>query len=363
MYRIAKQFPWVVLLLFFVVITVRWPARPTHAAETSVAKVPVDRLPRQLSLTTIPKGLDQDRRIPSDNTLTAEKVELGRRLFFDPILSADGSMACVSCHQPAYGFADRQPVAIGVGGARGTRNSPTLLNRTYGTSFFWDGRADSLESQALQPIENPLELASNIPDVLKRLRAHADYPSLFQQAYSSHVTAENLARALASFQRVLLSGDSSVDRFLAAEASALNTSQKQGMWLFDSRGGCWKCHSGPNYTDESFHNTGVSWGEEPLDLGRFRVTQDEEDRGRFKTPPLRDVARTAPYMHDGSIKSLREVVQFYNRGGGPNPNLDHRIKPLGLTEQEVGFLVDFLEALTGNHGRNGDPSAQRDAPK
>lgn len=320
-------------------------ARP---AEPRIRELPRDNLRKPLPLRTVPKGLHEDRRIPADNALTESRVNLGRRLFFDPLLSADRSISCASCHQPAHGFAGIHPTAVGVAGARGRRNSPSLLNRTYGDSFFWDGRAGSLEEQALQPIENPLELATTVPEVIDRLRADADYPSLFAHAYEGGISAENLARALASFQRVLLSGDSAVDRFLAAETSALTIRQKQGMWLFDSRGGCWKCHSGSNYTDESFHNTGVSWGKVPWDLGRYHVTRQDKDRGRFKTPSLRDVARTPPYMHDGSMKTLEEVVQFYNRGGGPNPYRDQRIKPLGLSGKEVGFLVEFLNALTGS---------------
>ena len=310
--------------------------------------LPVDQLPERLSTETVPSGLGQGRPVPPENQSSQQRVALGRKLFFDPLLSQDRSMACASCHRPDHGFATPQPRAVGIKNRLGTRNAPTVLNRAYGKSFFWDGRAASLEAQALKPIENRLELGSSVATVVERLQADQEYRDQFQAAYPGGVTAANLARALASFERVLVSGDSLVDRFQAGAASSLSTSQKQGLWLFESRARCWKCHAGSNYTNESFHNTGVSWAKEPVDLGRYQVTKQEADRGRFKTPTLRDVARTAPYMHDGSIRTLAEVVAFYNRGGGKNPHLDGRIEPLGLSKEEEQFLVDFLKALRGS---------------
>ena len=318
-------------------------------------RLPADTLPAKLSLDVVPRGLGK-RIVPEGNALTAERVQLGRRLFFDAILSADRSLACASCHLPDRGFASANPVAVGVKNAKGTRNAPTVLNRALGKSFFWDGRADSLEAQALKPIANPLELASDVPTVVERLKKDDRYRNQFLAAYGD-VTAENLARALASFQRVLLSGDSVVDRFQSGDSVDITVEQKQGLWIFESRGGCWKCHSGSNYSDEQFHNTGVSWGKTPLDLGRHQVTKKEQDRGRFKTPTLREIARTAPYMHDGSMKTLEEVVDFYDKGGRKNPHLSPQMKPLGLSDKEKGFLVAFLKALNGS--TNWGASAQK----
>jgi cytochrome c peroxidase len=308
--------------------------------------LPRDTLPAQLSLETIPLGLDRQRRVPSHNPLTEAKVQLGRSLFFDPILSADGKVSCASCHQPDHGFAGLHRLAVGIGGRQGTRNAPSLLNRAYGTAFFWDGRVATLEAQALHPIASPLEMGSAVDAAVKRLRAHKDYPARFQAAFHDGVTADNLARALASFERVLLSGDTRVDRFRAGDIRALNEHERHGLWLYESRGRCWQCHSGPNFSDEGYHNTGVSWGRAPADLGRHAVTRKETDRGRFKTPSLRGLVATAPYMHDGSLATLEEVVEFYNQGGGKNPNLDPVIAPLGLSKDDVQDVVAFLKALS-----------------
>jgi cytochrome c peroxidase len=308
--------------------------------------LPRDTLPATLSLNAIPLGLDPERPVPSENPLTEAKVRLGRRLFFDPVLSANSSVSCASCHDPAHGFAGTGRVAIGVGGRQTTRNAPSLLNRAYGTAFFWDGRETTLEAQALRPIEHPSEMGSTVASAVDRLRASKDYSTAFQNVFPDGVTAENLGRALASFERVLLSGNSRVDRFRVGEVAALDAQARHGLWLFESRGRCWRCHSGRNFSDEQYHNTGVSWGREPADWGRFERTRQEEDRGRFKTPSLRGLTATAPYMHDGSMATLEEVVEFYNRGGGKNPHLDPILEPLGLSKQDVRDLVAFLKALS-----------------
>jgi len=318
--------------------------------------LPPDHLPIVLDLNHIPLGLGANRNIPADNPLTTEKVALGRRLFFDPILSANRQVSCASCHLPKLHFASPDPLAIGIRGQLGQRHAPTLVNRTYGTSFFWDGRAKTLEDQALQPIENSLELGFSIDGALKRLRQDQQYDQLFQAAFPDGTTRTNLAKALASFQRVLLSGNSPVDRFLAGDFKALNDSQRQGMWLFDSRAGCWKCHSGPNFTDEQFHNTGVSWHKSPPDRGLFNATKQKTDQGKFKTPSLRNISETRPYMHDGSISSLWPVIEFYNQGGIDNPYLDPAMKPLQLTTDEIVHLIEFLKALNGSANYRQTPS-------
>jgi cytochrome c peroxidase len=327
-------------------------AGPLLGPAATPPPLPRDTLPAETDLAHVPRGFAARPAAPADNLVTPAKVRLGRRLFFDPVLSADRTVACASCHVPDRGFAGADARAVGVGGRAGKRNAPTLLNVAYGTSFFWDGRAASLEEQALLPIADPLEMASSADEAVRRLRADPSYVADFRTAFGDdgEVTAQNLARALASFQRSLVTGDSPVDRFRHGEITALSEDAKQGLWLFEGRGGCWKCHSGHNFTDGRFHNTGVSWGAEPGDTGRFAVTRQDQDRGAFKTPTLRNVARTAPYMHDGSMATLEEVVRYYGKGGNPNPGLDPALKPLDLSEREVKQLAAFLRALSGEAG-------------
>lgn len=351
-----RVFPTATALFAALIIT------STTAAQTDKPlPIPDDTLPAELPLNEVPLGLSSDRPLPPGNELSAERVRLGRRLFFDPGLSSDGTVSCATCHLPDRAFTSSDPLAIGVGKAVGRRNTPTIVNRAYGKFFFWDGRSPSLEDQALQPIENPIEMANKLSAVIDSLRADASYREQFDAAYPGGVTTENLARALASFQRVVLSGNSAADRFQAGDFSSLSDEARQGMWIFESRGQCWRCHSGPNYTDEAFHNTGVSWGKTPLDLGRFEVTEKEADRGRFHTPTLRDIHLTAPYMHDGSIATLDEVVEFYNKGGVANPHLDSVIKPLDLSERDKKALVAFLKALAGSE--QAEPSGKEKQEK
>jgi cytochrome c peroxidase len=306
---------------------------------------PKDTLPARLALTDVPLGL-AERPVPADSPLTEARVRLGRRLFFDPILSADNSVACASCHQPDHGFAGGEARPRGIRGQRVARRAPSLFNRAYGTSLFWDGREATLEEQALRPIADPAEMGSTVAAALERLRGDRQYRAQFDEAFRDGVTSANLGRALASFERVLLRGDSRVDRFRRkGEAGALAPEERQGLWLYESKGRCWRCHSGPNFTDEGFHNTGVGWGKEPADPGRQAVTKKEADRGKFKTPTLRGVALSGPYMHDGSLTTLEEVVEFYNRGGVANPNLDPALAPLSLSKDEMRELVAFLKAL------------------
>lgn len=315
------------------VMTADEPSRPAK-----------DSLPATLPFDEIPAGLGP-QPVPADSPLTAARVALGRRLFFDPILSADNTVACASCHHPEHGFASAEPKPRGIRGQPTTRRAPPLLNRAYGSAFFWDGRASSLEEQALKPIEDPAEMGSTVAAAVERLGANTDYKALFAAAFDDGVTAGNLAKAIASFERVLLRGGTAIDRFRHGEHAALTAEERHGLWLYESKGRCWKCHSGKNFTDEGFHNTGVSWGKHPADLGRFAVTKADADRGKFKTPSLRGAALCAPYMHDGSLKTLEDVVNFYNQGGAPNPYRDPAITPLGLSPDEVRALVAFLKAL------------------
>lgn len=275
------------------------------------------------------------------------QIELGKRLFNEKRLSADSSISCASCHDTHRNFTTADAKAIGIRKQTGRRNAPSLLNRTFGKAFFWDGRATTLEEQALQPVEDPTEMGHQVELVLKTLQEDSSYVSQFNKAFGSNdITRERLATALAAFQRSLLLGNSPVDAFVDGDTSKLSESAKQGLWLFESKAQCWKCHSGKNYTDEQFHNNGVSWGIAPIDLGRYEVTKQEKDKGKFKTPSLRGVAKTAPYFHDGSFSTLEEVVDFYSDGAKPNPYIDPIHKPLYLTEREKKDLVAFLKALS-----------------
>jgi cytochrome c peroxidase len=283
-----------------------------------------------IALISIPLGLDLYLPTPESNFLTQERVELGRELFFDRRLSRDGTISCATCHNPNRAFSTPVPVATGFG--RGRRNAPALINRGYGRTFFWDGRAASLEEQVLQPIQDPNEM--NLPVEEAAARVQLDPPVL--------------ARALASYVRTILSGDSPYDRFVNGDRSALTREQQLGLQLFRGKGNCSACHAGANFTDEQFHNTGVTWRNGRLaDEGRFEVTTNPQHRGAFKTPTLREITRTGPYMHDGSLATLEEVITFYSDGGRANPFLDSEIRPRSFTHEEQRALLAFLTSLTG----------------
>jgi cytochrome c peroxidase len=270
----------------------------------------------------VPLGLDLYIPVPEDNPLTAEKIELGRRLFSDRRLSRDGSVSCASCHDPQRAFSDGRAIAVGVFGRVGRRNSPALINRGYGRSFFWDGRAATLEEQVLKPIEDRNEM---------------DLP-LSEAAARVSLPPREISHALASFVRSILSGDSAYDRFVKGDRSALTPQEQAGLALFRGKANCIACHLGPNFTDEHLHNTGVAWRDGALaDRGA--------GEGNFKTPTLREVARTAPYMHDGSLATLEDVVDYYDRGGNRNPSLDVELHPLHLSPQEKRDLAAFLRSL------------------
>jgi cytochrome c peroxidase len=287
----------------------------------------------------VPLGLDAYIPAPESNPLSPEKAALGRALFFDTTLSRDRTFACATCHDPARAFTDDKPVSKGVSGRTGTRRTPAILNRAYGKSFFWDGSATALEEQVLKPISNPLEMDLAVEDALSRLNETGRYPALDQAT---------LAASLATYVRTILSGDSPYDRYVAGDRSALTTEQLAGLRLFRGKAGCGSCHVGPNLTDERFHNTGTGWRDGRFtDQGRFAVTGLEEDRGAFKTPTLRDAARHPPYMHDGSLATIDDVIRHYDEGGKPNPFLDPEMRRLNLTSEEKSALVEFLGALNG----------------
>jgi cytochrome c peroxidase len=274
---------------------------------------------------------------------------LGRLLYFDKRLSIDDTVACVTCHDPAHGFAEPRKTSSGVGGKVGGRNAPTVLNRLFSKEQFWDGRAEDLEAQAKGPLVNPIEMAMpSLDAVVARVRGVAGYRPLFEEAFGSpEVTIDRIAQAIAAFERRVLTGGSPFDRYVAGDHAAMGDGAIRGMAIFNEKGNCDTCHSGFNFTDESYHNLGVGMDAATPDLGRYEVTKADVDRGAFKTPTLRNVATTGPYMHDGSEPNLRAVVVFYDAGGRPNPWLSKEMRPLALSQREIDDLVAFLEALTG----------------
>ncbi|MNK77246.1 Cytochrome c551 peroxidase precursor [compost metagenome] len=285
---------------------------------------------------------------PADNPITQSKVELGFRLWFEPKLSANNKMTCGTCHHHRKGFSNGEATAMGVTGERGTRNTPTIYGSAHQAFQFWDGRAKTLEEQALGPIVNPIEMASRMEDVLAKLSAMPYYRHKFQEAFGTGPSSDGIAKALATFERALKVGPSPYDRFLAGDTSALSEQQKRGMTLFNSRkGSCSGCHNGKIHSNGMFLKIGVNAVGPSADPGRFAVTGRDLDRGAFKVPTLINIAQSAPYMHDGSLATLEAVVDFYDRGGGPAPSLHPLIRPLGLSAQEKADLVAFLHALTG----------------
>ena len=311
------------------------------------AWAPMRPIPQRRQFLDHPLGPDLYMPVPADNPLRPEVIELGRRLFFDPILSVDSSFACATCHRPDRGFSNGQPTSVGVFGRRGTRNVPAILNRGYGRAFFWDGRIETLEDQVLQPILAPDEMGLTLEQAVERIAAAPGYLARFRATFSRGVNVTDLSRALASYVRTIRAGDSPFDHFVAGDPSALSEPELHGLRLFQGKARCDHCHTGTNLTDEGFHNTGVFWGRQPYDAGRAVVTDMSEDTGKFKTPTLREIERTAPYMHDGSLATLEDVVEFYDRGGNDNPFRDRKLRPLSLTAKEKGALVAFLESLSG----------------
>lgn len=296
----------------------------------------------------VPLGLDAYVPAPATNPITREKVELGRALFQFRGLSRDGSLSCAGCHVAERAFSDGKPGAVGVRGQVSERRTPPLINRAWGRSFFWDGRAATLEAQVLQPILNPREMDLTPPEIRERVRADAVLGRRMREVFGRDAENEDVALALATYVRTILSGNSPYDRFVAGERSALTPQQQLGLRLFRGKANCVACHVGPQFTDERFHNTGTGWRNGAFaDAGRAAVTQQPGDRGAFKTPGLREVAAAAPYMHDGSLKTLEEVVDFYDEGGRENPELDAEVRPLNLTLEEKRALVAFLRSLSG----------------
>lgn len=316
--------------------------------------------------------------IPEDNPLTKEKVALGKTLFFDKRLSADDTISCATCHDPEKGFADGKVIAIGIKDQKGTRNSPTVLNAAFFDAQFWDGRAITLEEQAKQPIVNPKEMGMPSHNALaEKISGIPEYKTAFQAVFGTEkITIDYIAMAIASFERTLISFNTPFDRFIAGNKEAISASAQRGWKLFQGKARCITCHefnvSYPFFTNNKFHNVGVAMKgkdfeflarkaagadadpavlaqeEASSELGHYLVTKEPKDIGAFKTSGLRNIALTAPYMHDGSEPILEDVVEFYNKGGVPNPNLDGGIRPLNLTEDEKKDLVEFMKSLTSD---------------
>lgn len=314
-----------------------------------------------------------------DNPLTRAKIELGRQLYFDPRLSADSTISCATCHNPDTGYAAPTQFGVGIKDQTGNRNSPVAYNRILSGPQFWDGRAASLEEQAVGPIANPIEMGNTHEACVKCLEGIEGYKMQFDKIFGE-MTIEAVGKSIASFERVVVTGpspydyDAALDKYrrlpaedlefleeddpaafaeyrrllAAAEESPLSDSARRGKELFFSdKSRCATCHVGANFTDEKYHNLGVGMDAAEPDLGRYVVTMDDKDRGAFKTPTLRNVAQTAPYMHDGSQKTLEEVVEWYAKGGHPNDHLSDKIVKLELSDQDKADLVEFMKALTG----------------
>jgi cytochrome c peroxidase len=305
--------------------------------------------------------------IPADNPPTAETIELGRELFYDKQLSKDNTVACATCHNPRLAFTDHLGLSRGVGGLSGVRNAQTIINAAYLPLLFWDGRASSLENQAAFPIANPVEMGQPHEVFIARLAKDPRYTVLFQRAFGTKdVTLPRVEKSIASFERTILSGDSAFDRYeYGADKHALTAAQIRGLAIFvnPAKGNCAACHTIDEkyalFTDGKAHNIGVGVGDvgEFNDAGRFGQTGIEGDRGAFITPSLRNVADTSPYMHDGSLKTLKAVVDFYAGGGNSNASLDKEIHSIKLLDRDRSDLVEFLESLTGAMPPNVGPPA------
>ena len=289
-----------------------------------------------------------DVSAPAGNPQTPEKIALGKMLFFEKRLSFDRVSSCATCHDPAKGFADGKARAIGFGGKELGRNSPTIVNVAYNDSFFWDGRSPTMEDQAQKPIESNVEMNMSSKEVAKRLNTIPEYKKRFAEVFHQPANLGDVGKAIAAFERTLLASRSKFDQYIHGDKNALTVQEKKGLILFVSKAACTQCHRGANFTDNQFHVLGVPQkGPREEDLGRFEVTRVSADKMAFKTPTLRNIVLTGPYMHDGAFETLEEVVDFYNQGGGTLPGKSPKILKLHLTSQEKKDLVAFLKTLTG----------------
>jgi cytochrome c peroxidase len=285
---------------------------------------------------------------PADNAPTAERVALGKQLFFDPRLSGSSFLSCATCHNPSMGWSDGLATGLGHEFKRLGRATPTILNAVYQPLLMWDGRKPNLEEQALGPIESAGEMNMPLDALEKRLQGITGYKPLFESAYPGEgITRVTVGKALASFERTVVSTESPFDRWRQGQSKAISDSAKRGFEVFNGKGNCAKCHQGFNFSDNGFHNIGVKSLTDVEDEGRFAHRKIKILKGAFKTPTLRDVALTGPYMHNGVYQTLEEVVEHYDRGGDVKTNLSPNMQPLGLTAEEKRDLVAFMLSLTG----------------
>jgi cytochrome c peroxidase len=287
---------------------------------------------------------------PADNKMTTVRIELGRQLWFDPRLSSNGTRSCASCHSPTAGWADGETFSKGLNGKPLARHTPTIVNIGYNTSHSWDGRAPTLEAQIPPVLKNPNVMGTDLEKLLIWMNQEHTYKPVFDAAYpGEQINVTTLAKAIATFERSMISRNSSFDRWVAGDPAALNLSQKRGMALFMDRNktNCIACHSAPNFMDNGFHNIGLAqFGTENADVGRYNQKPVAINKGAFKTPTLRDIEHSAPYFHDGSAKTLMDVVEHYAKGGEVRTNLSPNMKPLDLTQSDKEDLVAFMKALS-----------------
>jgi cytochrome c peroxidase len=287
---------------------------------------------------------------PVDNAPTAARVELGKKLFFDPRLSADRNMSCATCHSPLFGWSDGQPTARGAKSKVLGRASPTVFNTAYNTIQMWDGRKATLEDQAMGPMESADEMAMDVATLFAWLSSDPTYKAAFEKAYPGEaINHKSLSKAIASFERSLVSNNSQFDKWLRGAKNAMTPQQVRGFRLFTdpAKGNCAACHQPPNFTDNGFHNIGVGSPDATSpDVGRYAIKRVKSMKGAFKTPTLRDIALTAPYFRDGSAGTLMDVIEHYNRGGTPSADVSPDIKPLNLARDEMEAIVEFQRALT-----------------
>jgi cytochrome c peroxidase len=288
--------------------------------------------------------------IPNDNPVTPEKVELGKLLYFDTRMSKDRTISCATCHDPKMAWAEHTPTSNGIGRQKGARNAPTVINAAYAKSQFWDGRAKTLEDQAIGPVENPIEMGHTMEAVVVELAKVPEYRERFKKVFGTGVTKDGFAKAVAAFERTVLSGDSPYDRFVQGDQKALSDAQKRGWEVF--RDNCTTCHTRPLFSNYRFFNAGVGSDKPNADEGRKKVTGKDSDRGKFRVPALRNVADTAPYFHDGGAAKLEDAVALMAGGGKDNPNLSELLKSVreaNLGAKERKDLVEFLRALSGKY--------------
>jgi len=281
---------------------------------------------------------------PPNNPPDNAKIALGKMLYFDPRLSADGTVSCASCHDPAHGWSDEGPTSKGIRSQLGGRRAPPVSNAAYNPLQFWDGRADSLEAQAIGPIANPIEMGFTHDACVACLEGIPAYNAAFKDVFGvAPLTIAQVGQALAAYERTVVTTDSPFDRYARGDLTALTPLEREGLEVFNGKGHCTSCHWGANFSDGRFHNLGVPQGPLPADDGRYAVTKNPKDKGAFKTPTARDAGARPPYLHTGGEKTLADVIRFYNKGGGADENLDAMMVPLGLSEREIRALVAFIE--------------------